>query len=81
MLRKRKRWAQKEAELRNIAKEEEKRKADLQEAKGKGKATAQGNSKVNQVSLNKLTNIHIPHLSWNDLTSTRYSVAQQLVVC
>lgn len=47
-MRKRKRWAQKEVELRNLAKEEEKRKADIQDIKGKGKS--QGSSKVDQIS-------------------------------
>lgn len=46
VLRKRKRWAQKEAEIRNLAKEQERKKADLD----KGKGTSHG-SKVEQISL------------------------------
>lgn len=45
VLRKRKRWAQKEAEIRNLVKEQERKKADLD----KGKANGKG-SKVEQVS-------------------------------
>jgi hypothetical protein len=46
VLRKRKRWAQKEAEIRNLAKEQERKKADS-DAKGKAKNP---NTKVEQVS-------------------------------
>jgi hypothetical protein len=46
VLRKRKRWAQKEAELRTFAKEQERKKADT-DAKGKAKNQ---NSKVEQIS-------------------------------
>ncbi len=48
VLRKRKRWAQKEAEMRNSAREEERKKADLQD---KGKNKGKSPSKVEQISL------------------------------
>ena len=51
VLRKRKRWAQKEAEIRNLVKEQERRKADS-DSKAKAKSS---NSKVEQVSQNNTT--------------------------